>query len=272
MQSPLQPKEPAPTIYDTHVYEMGYFQDSPYLHPEITTRHPFRAEIPQSTLSTDSQLAAVLLVSTALLALIVRKLRRFVHYEVSTILRRPQNRTIPHDQRATINTLASLTVTTLLGMLCAIVFYYHIRDIIGHRALYVPQYVLIAIYWGIFTAYFLLKQILSDFVNWIFFDKNYRQLWSRDRSFMRLIQSLIALLYIIIVIYTRIAPSVALGSTLSILFLTEMSLFFRLKMIFFPKNKGFLHLMSYLCALEVMPMLVTWAIMIAVTEKVTVQI
>ena len=272
MQIPLRPSEHTPTIYDTHVYEMGYFQDSPYLHPENTTLHPYRAQLPPYNPSTDSQLAAVLLIGAAFLALLVRKLRRYIHYEASIIMRVPHSHPTTHDQRAVISRLASFTITTLLGTLCAILYYYHVQDNIIHHALYIPTHTLLALYCAIIIVSIIVKQTVSDFIHWIFFDKNNRQQWRHDRSFLSLMQCLTLLPYITIVIYTHIPPQTALISTLIILILAETTLFLRLKMIFFPKNRGFLHLMSYLCALEVMPLLVIWVILTAVTEKVTVQI
>ena len=53
-------------------------------------------------------------------------------------------------------------------------------------------------------------------------------------------------------------PQATLGATLLILVAAKILYIYNTKQIFFPKFYGILHLMSYLCALEALPLLTLW--------------
>ena len=132
-------------------------------------------------------------------------------------------------------------------------------------------YLLIGIYTGIWILYFILKTILSGFVNWIFFDKKKIKVWKKSGFFLFSVESLLIFPVIIITIYLNLPPHIPLWITLIIGLLVKILHLYKTFLIFFPKIYGTLHLIVYFCTLEIMPLLAVFKILIRVTDELIVK-
>lgn len=268
----LQTETHTDTIEIPCCYRMGFFQSSPYLHEEIDTRPSFRAERHQYSIRRDGTVGTITLTCLVTLVIILRKTRNFTRFQASEFPYAPHTRSKIIDLSSQISQPAILAITIILSTICSIAYYYHQTPALSSHALTHPHHTILAAYWVSILIYFIAKRLLSKFINWIFFDKIKRQLWQQSHGFVLLVQSSILLTYILIAINTPITPDQLIIYAIGILTIAKFVLFFKFRMIFFQKNYGILHLISYLCALEVMPMLILWQLLATITQHATVQI
>ena len=97
---------------------------------------------------------------------------------------------------------------------------------------------------------------MSNFVNWIFFRREKIFTWQRSYTFLVSVESVIFLIFALVVVYLPIPINIIRIIALVIVVFFEIMLLFKTNQIFFPKMYGTLHLIVYFCTLELMPLLV----------------
>ena len=135
----------------------------------------------------------------------------------------------------------------------------------------IPPYIFIGIYIAIWMLYFIFKNLMLTFVNWIFFDKTKRANWRKSYFFLYAAETLFFLFVIISTIFLNLAPVVPLWIILIIGLLIKFLHLYKTFLIFFPKIYGTLHLIVYFCTLEIMPLLAVLKILIRVTDELIVK-
>lgn len=102
---------------------------------------------------------------------------------------------------------------------------------------------------------YIIKQSLFWVVNMTFFDRHRAVLWHNCYINWLALSSIPAFLFALFVVFIDSNPDTTTWLALTMLFFTEIGLFFRAFHIFFGKRYGVLHLFVYLCTLELMPLL-----------------
>lgn len=120
------------------------------------------------------------------------------------------------------------------------------------------SHTLLAIYVGICLIYFAAKHILYRFINWIFFNKQQHKSWTRAYYFLLSTEGVLLFPLAMLTVYFNTSLEKTALIFLILLFIVKILLFYKYFSIFFPKFYGFLHLIVYFCALEILPTISAW--------------
>ena len=115
------------------------------------------------------------------------------------------------------------------------------------------------------------KQIITNFINWIFFPKSQQKLWHDSASYLIFVEALHFFPLLLTFIYFHLPFAKTIWIFLFILLIFKIILSFKAYSIFFSKKHGIFHLFAYLCALELMPLLALWKLLAIVTENLVVK-
>lgn len=127
-------------------------------------------------------------------------------------------------------------------------------------------HVLLGLNVGLCFGYFLLRRLTYGFLNWIFFDKEARREWGESYTLLTGAEGLLLFPLALLAVYADIPlPGVVFG-LLGLLLLVKLLFIFKTYVIFFRKKHGFLHLIVYFCALEMVPLLALCKLLARITE------
>lgn len=121
-----------------------------------------------------------------------------------------------------------------------------------------PHVGLLGMLIAIFILFFLFKCLLFKMVNRLFFDKVSARVWMD--SFFNVLVGIGFLLspIILLIVYFDLSADNAIYSSLFVVLISKIFLFYKCKTTFFNKFHHCLHLILYFCTLEIVPDLLFW--------------
>lgn len=109
-----------------------------------------------------------------------------------------------------------------------------------------------------FTAYTLVYYFLTIFVNWVFFDDKKKLQWSVFFSRAKYWEAISLWLCFMLFCFGALPrPAAVILSAISLIF-AKLWFFQKVRTVFFPKILVSIHFFAYLCALEVVPILILY--------------
>lgn len=252
-------------------YKLGYFSDSPFLHPELQVKpggmpsdiHPYH-------MSNDSNIVATMVVCLVLLTSVVRHLRRFIAYQSHSFFQpRLHSRQHMSDQ-TTSDFLSTLLSMGILGCVVATLYLYYVQSSVDVFLCYLQQYHLLGIFSISTVLSLIVQRVLTLFINWIFFNKENRQEWRQASIYLMLLQTTLLLPIVFVGIILHIEPMQLALASLIVVTIFKLGLIYKTFVTFSFKFYGILHLLSYLCALEIIPLLVLWEVLTSTTNSLTI--
>ena len=103
-----------------------------------------------------------------------------------------------------------------------------------------------------------LKWATYQVVNWVFFQKERNILWITAFVNLLCCLGIVLLPIVLLIVYFNVSAQIAYILMGSLLIFMKMALFWKCFSNFFEKIYGFLHLILYFCALEILPDLILW--------------
>ncbi len=156
-----------------------------------------------------------------------------------------------------------------LSLICALLFYSYGCEHLSVSIISLSPLILLTIYAGVIMAALVVKQRLYHLVHATFFDMVQRRRWYESFSLLFIFESLILFPLALLSVYFDLAPEKVSIILAAVLLFVKILLFFKAFSVFFGKFKGCLHLFLYFCALEVLPLLLTWAVLVELTRLIT---
>lgn len=254
-------------------YKQSFFQDNPHYHPELPFHsYGYIAEPLPYRLWRDDILSSLLLLIFVLLLLLINRTRSFIREQSHDFLFTPHmSQTFSTSVTTSLEYGTRVFLTFVLSMVGGLCFFSYIQMQYTIFMGQLSPYFLLGLYTVCFLLFFSTKRLLLNFVNWVFFDKIKRHFWNQSYNFLYMVETLLLLPIIAIYIYFSIPTKMSLLAILFVVVLVKVMLLYKSYQIFFPKIYGILHLLSYLCALEIMPLVALWALLSAVTDNMIVK-
>lgn len=254
----------------TPCYELGFFKDNALLHPEITVRpQGIPVETTASYARHDDILSSAIIACFLLLSIILHHTRPFLSLQAQDFFKDSKPSDAHAEAQTTVNAWHVILTNILLASIFSILFLYYAQDKYNLFLCHFPKHYLLGIYIGTWLSVFTLKRIASGFINWIFFDKTCRQQWRSSYNFLLILETVIMLPSVAFGIYFNLSPDILLYLAVFIISLFKLTLLYKTYTTFLFKFYCILHLLSYLCALEITPLLATWAILTGITDCLT---
>ena len=249
-------------------YHLGFFQGNPLLHPELEVRpRGIQTEpIPHHSRQ-DNIISTLLILCFVLMSFIIHSTRRFLSHQSHEFFQSSAHKDNHIDPNMSIGTLSVILTYMLLGLIGSIFFFYYAQSNYNLFLCSVPSHCLLGIYFGIFLLFFSARKALSSFINWIFFDKTSRHEWVLSYNFLLLYESAALLAITAIGVYFKISAETLLYSFLGVIGLFKITLLYKTYKTFLFKIYCFMHLLSYLCALEIIPLMALGVLLMNVTDS-----
>lgn len=260
--------ESSPAFYE----DMGFFQGDSLMHPEVGVRQTGFSGIPRAyQLWRDDWVVLFVLMCFVLMAIIQKRIRKQLFSEAKEFFFPTKNISKKEKRDSNYEQLMSLVMALILSVMGGLgVFMFTQKGL--HLFLgQISHYMLIGIYVGIWMLYFILKNLLSSFVNWIFFDKQKRALWRKSYFFLFSVETLLFFFATISTIFLNLSSTIPLWIILTIGLVIKFLHLYKTFLIFFPKFYGTLHLIVYFCTLEIIPLLAVFKVLIRVTDELIVK-
>lgn len=265
---------PLITLSDIPVcYEMGYFQDNSLLHPEIPLRKTgFSGATVSYKLWQDDCISLLVLLCSVFFILLAHGIYRRIGKITKTFLYPSSNLSAAEEEESHISSSTSFFICGILCLMGSIgtYIYWHTGEQFFIRR--TSPYIIISVYMAAWAMYFMFKNLIYSFVNWVFFDMGSREIWRKAYSYILALETLFFLPIILLSIYTNVLPEISVYAVAAIVILTRILLLYKTYHIFFGKIYGILHLFVYLCTLEAMPLLVLLKILSVTADDLIVKL
>lgn len=260
--------ETPPPFYE----HMGFFQGDSLMHPEVRVGQTGFDGIPRAyQLWSDFWVVLFFLLCFVLLAIIQKRTRIELSSDVRDFFFPSHNSTKTEKHENNSYQLHFLFMALVLSIMGGLgMFMYTQRE--QHLFLgQIPPYTLIGIYIGIWGVYFICKNLLAAFIDWIFFDKTKRELWRKSLYFLFDVEMLLFFFVTAFTIFLNLSSAISLWTVLVLGIIIKFLHLYKTFQIFFPKYYGTLHLFVYFCTLEIVPLLAVLKVLIRVTDELIVK-
>ena len=165
-------------------------------------------------------------------------------------------------------TLFALNLQTSL-LLGITYYFYTTHDVAADYVLDTP-YELIAVYFGVFIVYFLLKGVTYRFVNTVFFEGKKNKQFAWTQSFIAALEGIAFFPAILLQAYLGLTMQTVVYYFIFILVIAKFMIFYKCWAIFFRQVGVFLQIILYLCALEIVPLLILGGVLVTITNELKV--
>lgn len=248
------------------------FQQIPWQQPLVPHHSPYKVgELVPYQLSSDDLVVSTLLLCLLLLIVVVAHSHRQLSQQAREFFYPPKERKKHFAEKTGFENYAPLLVVSQLCFMGALLAYGYARS--QWHVFFMPltPWMLLGAYLVCFLAYFLFKQIISSFVHWVFFPKSQQNVWWENALFLFSVESILFFPLLTIFIFIDIPVQKIVVIFAIFLLIVKILQTFKIQRIFFPKFYGCLHLFAYLCALEIVPLMLLVASLTWMTEILTVK-
>jgi hypothetical protein len=157
-------------------------------------------------------------------------------------------------------------MVALTCLLWALLAFFYTQDRVAHTFVLESEYQLIAIFFGCFIVYFLLKGLLYPLTNLIFFDRKKNEQWMKAMLFLSAVEGVALFPLVMLQSYFDISVQSAIIYTAVVLILVKILTIYKGFVIFFRQNGAVLQIILYFCALEIVPILALAGFLVMIVD------
>ena len=234
-------------------YRESYFAKDSLLHPELTGSSWGVAGDPiPYTIHGDNVITGILLLCFIMALVSYAHSRNFFLHQLKNFFYIPRG---GNNYTENSGNMFLLFLNLQTCLLLAIISYFYTTTYLADTFILDEPYYLIAIYAGGFLTYFVLKSIVYQMVNHIFFESKKSRQWIWSLTFITALEGMVAFPIVMMQVYLGFSMQNVVYIFIFILILTKILTIYKCWTIFFRQMSGFLQIILYLCALEIIPLL-----------------
>ena len=251
-------------------YELGYFKDNPLIHPEVSVK-PIGIEtcVLENYCGKNEGVITLLITCLVLLLIVIRHCWGFIIYQHNEFTNSFKRNHTTCSLPPQIGIVSSLLTNIIICFIGAILFMEYANNNYDLTFCQITNSLLLLIYAGCLAIYFIIKNLTSSFINWIFFDKTSRHAWKDSYSFLLICKTTFLLIIAETSIFAELTPEMNVILACGIVISFKLGVLYKMYSIFLPKIYCILHLLSYLCALEIIPLAILWVVMTGITDRLS---
>ena len=248
-------------LTDVHFEEEGYFKGSKYFKMSPGNRHTDGVLGTPSpyAVSNDNTVTALLLGCFVMAMIAFSVSRNFILKQIKSFFH--VSRSNANVTETTYEVRFHLFLVMQTSLLLSIIYYFFTRGGERGRLDSHSQLLTIGVFFTAFIAYFMLKNIIYGIVNWVFFSRKDRGKWSKTWLFLTSLEGVLLFPLVLLQVYFSLSLQAALIYTLFVIIFIKMLSFYKCYAIFFKRSGASLQIFLYFCALEVMPALALWGVL-----------
>ena len=201
----------------------------------------------------DNLLLLLLLGSFVVLVVSIAQSRRFIIRQLKDFFYPPRSEAAFSE--TSIELRFQFFLVGLWCLLLAIITYQYTTFYLTDTFIIDNELLLMAIFFGVFAAYQLLRGALYVLVNSVFFEKAQNSLWLKTLLFIQSLETTLVFPALLLNIYFGFSLKKTIYYFFFILLWTKMLTIYKGWSIFFRQNGVFLQTFLYFCTLEIVPLL-----------------
>jgi hypothetical protein len=155
------------------------------------------------------------------------------------------------------------------SLLFALIFFFYAKTF-GNGTSSLPQHLVIGIYTGIITVYFMFKAVAYNLVGWVFFDRKKNEQWTKSGLFLVATQGIALFPIVMLHAYFNFSIETTVIYTTVIIILAKLLSFYKTYVIFFKKGSAFVQFFLYFCAFEIVPLGILWSVLVFIDHYLKV--
>lgn len=245
---------PVKDFTDWHYSDESYFAGSPYYHPgqHFGSHGVIGTPIPY-TVSRDNSISLLLIIIFVIGISAISLSRAQLTRQIKNFFYVP--RRIAEMTTTVLEVRAQYILALLTATDIAIICHLYSHPTATENILSLYTYAQVGLYTLVICCFLLLRDILYHCINWVFFDKKKNEQWQRTWLFLTDMEGILIFPAIIAHVYTQIPLEFVASYALFVVLFVKLLTFYKCKTIFFNGIGGFLQIILYFCALEIVPLL-----------------
>lgn len=240
----------------SHYYREGFFTNNALLHPELNVeRYGVAGDPMPYSIQNDDVITGLLLGCFLLMMFSFSRLHHFILQQAKSFFH------IQRSENVTVTTETSdefrfqFFMVALTCLLWALLAFFYTQTKVADTFILRSQYQLIAIFFGCFCVYFLLKGMLYPILNSLFFNRKKNEQWMKSILYLSAMEGIVLFPIVMLQSYFGISVQSAIIYAAIVLILVKLLTIYKCFVIFFRQNGAVLQIILYFCALEIIPML-----------------
>lgn len=245
-------------------YRQNFFSTDSMYHPEVNGgRYGMAGDPIPYSVRNDSVISMLLIVCFVFSVIALSRTG-------SVLLRQAKDffRTIDRKSSFTSETGTELKFQLIFiaqeCLLLSVLQYFYTQQFIASTFILESQYLLIAIFFGVIMVHHLLRLGLYTLVNSVFFDLKKNLQWIQSSLSLSALLGLLVFPAVMLLVYFSVSLENVIIYFLISLILVKILAFYKCFIIFFRQKGGFLHLILYFCALEIVPLLALFGFLVLI--------
>lgn len=235
-------------------YREGFFSKDTLLHPEMSGgRYGVAGDPIPYTVRSDNMFTSLLLFCLVIFIISMSRADRFIGRQLKDFFY------FNHKEENITETSGELRFQLFLIVLGCILgsvtAYLYITEYVADVFVLSNDFQLIAIFFGCFVGYFIVKGLLYSLVNTVFFGGNKNLQWIKADLFLTATESVLVFPAVMLQVYFDLSIQNVTYYYVFVVIFIKLLTFYKSLLIFFSKNSFFLQNFLYFCTLEITPML-----------------
>ncbi len=257
-----KPAEEPREISLSGCYEENIFFTDSLFRPEITAGGLGVAGDPVPyTVRDDNMITSLLLACIIMVIIALSNSRRFIVRQIKDFIY------VPRSESSSITETSSevrfqLFLVLQTCLLLAVFQYFDTLHYVGETFILSSQYHLIAIFFGMFVGFHLLRCLLYSFVNSVFFSWRQNIQWLKSLLFISSSEGILLLPVVLLQVYFNLSIHNVIIYFIIVLVFVKILTFYKCYFIFFRRKTAFLQIILYFCALEAVPIAALWGALV----------
>ncbi|MBQ9532345.1 MAG: DUF4271 domain-containing protein [Prevotella sp.] len=261
------------TFYDlikSENYRDIYIAKTHFEHAEVEAKRTGRAGDPVPyTIAGDNIMTGLLLACFILALISFQKSRRMIERQLKYFffVERAGKTTSITETSSELRSQFFMGLQTCL--LVGIIYFFYVQHYVADLFVIEP-YQVIGVLTAVTILYFAVKALLYALVNWTFFDSKKNEQWMKSFLFLTAAEGVVLFPLVMLQAYFNLSVRTACIYAILVVFLFKILAICKYYLIFFRQKKGFLQIILYLCALEIVPLALLFGVLELVVNNLKI--
>ena len=254
-----------------HYYRENFFSNNTMYHPELNAERIGAAGDPiPYTFQNDNLITGILILCFLLITFALSRISAFLLKQTKQIFSTQKSEQTLTETGSEIKIQILFMFITCL--LYSLLYFIYTNHFIANTFIISSEYVLLVIFAATIVAYMMIRLLLYTLVNNVFFDNKKNLQFVRTQLLITSLEGVALFPLVLLVAYFQFSLQNAIVYTATILIFAKILTFYKTYAIFFNQKGGILQIFLYFCALEMMPLMMLWSVLLVITENLKVNI
>lgn len=245
-------------------YRENFFSANSMYHPEVNGgRYGMAGDPIPYTVRNDNVITSLLLVCFLLSVVSIANSSRHLLFQAKNFFR-TVNPESSYFNEASLEARFQLIFLVQECLLLSVLQYFYTQQYIADTFVLNSPYLLIVVFFGVTIGYQLVRGVVYTIVNAVFFDLKKNIQWIQHSMNLSSLFGLLLFPSVMLLVYFNVSLENTIIYFIICLILVKILAFYKCFAIFFKQKGGFLHLFLYFCALEIVPLVALFGILVLI--------